>query len=110
MLLDAIKPVALLLSILSLYGVFHTAFLLPALSLEDRLRASLLTLALAACIALLSGLLFQETDDPAHASSSLIATLPIQLFLWTTAAIVVLFAVSWYLETYVILRPTIRRY
>ena len=106
MLLDTLKPVALLISILSLYGVFHTAFLLPATSLEDRIEHGLLLLALAACIATVSGLLFRESETGVPLS----ATLPVRLFLWTSAAMLILFAVSWYVETFVVLYRDTRRY
>ncbi len=114
MLLDVIKPGALLLCMLSLCAVFHATFLVPAASVEDRLRHGLLLLLLAGCIAIVSGLLFQ--DSATHEASSpadktgLMATLPMQVFLWTTVALSILFAVSWYLETYCVFYRDTRRF
>jgi hypothetical protein len=105
MLLDTLKPFALLVSILALYGVFHAAFLLPATSVDERIRSGLMLLALAGCIAIASGMLFRESDGV-----KLSATLPVRLFLWTSAAMVMLFAVSWYVETFVVLYRDTRRY
>ena len=118
MLLDLAQPAAFLLSILSLASVFHAAFLLPASTLEERLDAGLLRLALAAAIAIVAALIFREADaegdarfnadfrahfgagfDGSTAHPSLFTTLPLQLFCWATSVMIVLFAVSWYIET-----------
>ena len=56
MLLEIAKPVALLLCILSLYGVFYTAFLVQPSDLEQRIWNSLELLSIAAGICLVSGL------------------------------------------------------
>lgn len=103
MLLELAKPIALLLCLLSLYAVFHTAFLIPASDLHNRICDSLELLALAGGISLISGLLFAES---ASASSTietrLIATLPIQIFCWASCTMLFLFVASWYLETHCI--------
>ncbi|WP_263383924.1 hypothetical protein [Granulicella arctica] len=128
MVLDIAKPVALLLSILSLFSVFHAAFLVTATTVNDRIDDSLFRLAFAAGIAIISGLLFREaerdyearfdaefnaffgtTTAPAPAPS-LAKTLPVRVFCWATAAMIILFAVSWYIETYVVLYNDIQRY
>jgi hypothetical protein len=106
MLLELAKPVALLLCLLSLYALFHTAFLstgspellLPNQALNDKILDSLLVSALSTGICLVSGLLFREGTPEPHASLS--ATLPLQLFYWATGIMLLLFIVSWYLETY----------
>ena len=114
MLLELARPVALLLCILSLYAVFHTAFLVPATGLEQTIWNSLQLLAVAAGISLVGGLIFQEPpsgafqEPPSCANvapmpgrrlngTRLIATLPMQLFCWTSIAILVLFIAAWYL-------------
>lgn len=124
MVLELAQPIAFLLSILSLYSVFHAAFLTPA-SLDDRIHHALLRLAFAAAIAVVSAYIFREADLQADArfdaefaahfgrgfgspstqppTPSLVTTLPLRLFCWTVAAMAVLFAVSWYVETYVVL-------
>lgn len=116
MLLELARPVALLLCILSLYAVFHTAFLVPGTGLEQTIWNSLQLLAVAAGISLVSGLIFQEQpsqeppsqEPPSGArvapmpgerlnGTRLIATLPMQLFCWTSIAILALFIAAWYL-------------
>lgn len=106
MLLELARPVALLLCILSLYAVFHTAFLVPATGLEQTIWNSLQLLAVAAGISLVSGLIFLEPPSDAEIApmpgqrlngTRLVATLPMQLFCWTTIAIVALFLAAWYL-------------
>jgi hypothetical protein len=108
MLLELAKPVALLLCLLSLCALFHTAFLalgsnelmLPNQALHDRVLDSLLLFTLSAGICLISGLLFRETETNTHLSLS--ATLPVQLFYWATGIMLLLFVLSWYLETHCI--------
>jgi hypothetical protein len=106
MLLELAKPAALLLCLLSLYALFHTAFLstgspdllLPTQALHDRIVDSLLLFGLSAGICIVSGLLFREAASEPHLSLS--ATLPLQLFYWATGIMLLLFIVSCYLETY----------
>jgi hypothetical protein len=98
MLLELARPVALLLCILSLYAVFHAAFLFPGTSLEKTIWDSLELLALAAGISLVSGLIFLDPEPGTRLSSTrLVATLPMQLFCWTSLAILTLFIAAWYL-------------
>lgn len=111
MLLELARPVALLLCILSLYAVFHTAFLVPGTGLEQTIWNSLQLLAVAAGISLIGGLIFQEQPSQEQPSGArvapmpgerlngtrLIATLPMQLFCWTSIAILALFIAAWYL-------------
>jgi hypothetical protein len=91
MLLELAKPVALLLCLLSLLTVFHTVFftledpqllLQPHQALRDRIIDSVLLLALS-------------------------ATLPLQLFYWATAIMLLLFPLASFLETHYIFTPTI---
>ena len=106
MLLEIAKPVALLVCLLSLFAVFHTAFLVPGSfaflvpgpELQDRIVDSLLLLAISAGICVVSGLIFREAEP----GPSLAATLPLKIFYWAAGTMLVLFVVSWYLETYCI--------
>jgi hypothetical protein len=100
MFVEIAKPVTLVFCILSLYAVFHAAFLSPATNVDQRLYDSLAMLALAAGISIVSGLIFREAQKPNAASTRLTATLPVQVFCWASAVMAVLFVVSWYLETY----------
>ena len=100
MLLELAKPVALLLCLLSLYAVFHTAFLVPASDLHQRIFDSLELLAVAAGISLVAGLIFCESA-PVD-SARLAASLPIQVFCWACSTMVLFFVVCWYLESHCI--------
>ncbi len=111
---EVAKPVALALCLISLYAVFHAAFLIPASEWDDRLWKALELLPVAAGICWVSGLLFRESehsksgrDEPEH-RPAITATLPMQLFGWATALMLVFFAVAWYLETYCIFYRDIR--
>jgi hypothetical protein len=100
MFLELAKPVALLLSILSLFASFRAAFLIPASELHTRIHDGVVFLLVAAAISILGGLLFREADIPYRGQTSLAATLPVQLFCWATSIMLVLFGVSWFLETF----------
>jgi hypothetical protein len=108
MLLELAKPIALMLCMLSLCGVFYTAFMAPAVNLEQKTWECLILLSLAAGICLTSGLIFRSAGDDGGAN--LTATLPVQMFLWATCWMVVLFVVSWYVETHYILFKDVRRF
>ena len=113
MVLELAKPVALLCSILSLLGVFHSAFLEPAADVEQRLIGSLGPLLLAAGIALMSGLAFQArwrtgANHRSEYRASLIETFPVRIFCWSVAGMTVLFILSWYLEAHCIFYRDIR--
>ena len=99
--LELAKLASLLLTILSMYALFHTVFLSPVLPFDERLLESLKMLALAAGAAMLSGLIFRDWARQAGLVNVRVrATLPVRMFLWTSAGMLVLFAVCWYLETY----------
>jgi hypothetical protein len=103
------KPIALVLCILSLYGVFHAAFLNPGSDLDQRIWESLVLLALAAGISITSGLIFREMPRESSAGSArLSATLPVQMFCWASSVMLVLFVVSWYLENHCVFYRDIR--
>ncbi len=108
MLAEIARPIVLVLCILSLYGVFHAAFLVPASTLDQRIFDSLGLLVPAAGIALASGLIFREAvTNPAH-HPRLISTLPVQMFCWASAIMFILFLVAWYLEAHCIFYRDIR--
>jgi hypothetical protein len=108
MLQEAVKPIALLLCLLSLCAVFYTAFLLPASGLEQRIWDSTILLSLAAGICMSSGMIFREpTPDGLE---PILQTLPVQLFCWATAMMAALFVVSWGLETYCVFYRDVRRF
>ena len=109
MLVEVAKPVTLIICILSLYAVFYAAFLDPASDLEQRIWESLGLLALAAAISLVSALIFREASHESYARSArLRETLPVQMFCWAAGAMVVLFAVSWYLRSYCVFYRDVR--
>ncbi len=108
MLAEAMKPIALLLCLLSLCAVFYTAFLVPAAGFEQRLLDSTVLLSLAAGISLASGMIFRAATP--HGLQPVTRTLPVQVFCWATGAMVVLFFASWYLETYCIFYKDVRRF
>jgi hypothetical protein len=101
MLVEVAKPVTFILCILSLYAVFHAAFMVPASDLNQKIYQSMLLLALSAILSVISGLSFRaaESEPQAH-HTRLISTLPLQVFCWAAGAMLVLFLVSLYLETH----------
>jgi hypothetical protein len=107
MLLEVAKPVTLVFCILSLYAVFDAAFLSLSIDLHQRIYESLLRIALAALISVISGLIFRDAT-PRTRRSALVTTLPVQIFCWAASIMLVLFVVSWYLETHCIFYRDIR--
>jgi len=109
MLEEVARPISLISCILSLYAVFSAAFLTPASDMHQRICDALAMLALAAGISLIGGLVFRgETQEPDGRTVRLRATLPVQLFCWASAIMLVLFIVSWYLETYCVFYRDVR--
>lgn len=106
--MEIVKPIALLLCMLSLFAVFYTAFLVPASDLEQRSWDSLVLLSLAAGICLASGMIFRESTQ--SGVGSLTSTLPVQMFLWAAFLMLAWFVASWYLETYCIFYKDVRRF
>jgi len=100
-LLEFGRAIALIVSILSLYPVMLSAFFVPGTGWEDRLFLSLYRVAVAACVCFASGLLFAYRPRASiKAVGAVMTTLPVRLFLWAMGVMMVLFAVSWYLEEY----------
>src|SRR6185437_10311535 len=111
MLLEVAKPIALLLCMLSLCAVFHTAFLIPASDLHQTILDSLELLSLAAGISVISGLIFRESvKEPSADSKGLMATLPLQVFYWAVGIMLLLFLCCWYLESHCVFYRDIRRF
>jgi hypothetical protein len=107
MLVEVAKPVTLVFCILSLYAVFDAAFLSLSIDLHQRIYESLFRVALAALIAVISGLVFRDAA-PSARRSAFVTTLPVQMFCWAASIMLVLFVVSWYLETHCIFYRDIR--
>ncbi len=109
MLVEVAKPVVVIFCILSLYALFHAAFLVPASDMHQRVCDSLGLLALAATISLIGGFIFRDARQAQVGSKArLTATLPIQLFCWGSGAMFVLFVVSWYVENHCIFYRDVR--
>jgi hypothetical protein len=106
-LLELAKPFALILCIAVLGGVFYTAFLIPAVDLQENLWDTLTLLSLAAGICGASGMLFR---DQTGEGSALLRTLPVQLFLWAVGVMAVMFVSAWFLETHFILYRNVHWY
>jgi hypothetical protein len=101
MILELLRPLSFFLSMLSLYPVMLSAFFVPGARWEGRLETALLRAALAACICLLSGLLYtRDAHYNAAAQESILSTLPVRLFFCAMAGMAVLFALSWWLDVY----------
>ena len=101
MFLELAKFVSLLLSILSLNAVLHSAFLEPGSNLQQRLLPSLDMLLLAAAVCLSSGYIFRAWElrvGKRHAS--LVGSLPMLIFWWGGGTIALLYALAWLLERY----------
>ena len=101
MLLELARPFSFFLSLLSLFPVMMSAFFIPGSRWEERLEMALLRVAFSACVCFASGILYswhsRTTPEPAE---PLMETLPVRLFMWALAAMALLFALSWWLETY----------
>jgi hypothetical protein len=102
-LIEVAKPVAFILCVVSLYALFIHAFLLPSNDMHEKICDCLSLLMLAAGMSLISGLIFQRaTPGQSMLDTQLLATLPVQLFCWASSIMLVLFLVSWYLESHCI--------
>jgi hypothetical protein len=109
MLVELAKPIALLLCLLSLCAVFHTAFLVPASDLHQTIWDSLELLSLAAGISVTGGFIFRESPAERSAGETRLATtLPVQVFCWAAGTMLLLFVSSWYLETHCIFYRDVR--
>jgi hypothetical protein len=77
--------------------------------MHQRICDTLARLALAAAICLISGLIFRKaTPGPHSGSTRLTATLPVLVFCWASGTMLILFVVSWYLESHCIFYRDVR--
>lgn len=111
MLLEILRPLSFFVSLLSLFPVLMTAFFVPGTRWEERLEMALLRVVISACLSFASGFLYSRPAlglSPAStaAAEPLFSTLPVRLFFWSIAGMALLFALSWWLETYYV--PMIR--
>jgi hypothetical protein len=114
-LLEFAKLAALLLCMLSLYGVFrtlffsfedpHTILLQPPEILTSRLLYALLLIVISAAISFLGAVIFRESEPRPH--PSLTATLPLQMFSWSTGIMLTIFFLARFLESHYIFTPKI---
>jgi hypothetical protein len=101
MILELLRPLSFFLSLLSLYPVMLSAFFVPGTHWEERLEMALARVVVAACVCFASGLLYAwHPRSSPEAGESLLSTLPVRLFLWAMGGVVVLFALSWWLDVY----------
>lgn len=104
MFLELAKFVSLLLAILSLDAVIHTAFLEPGSNLEHQLWPAVRMLLLAAAVSLGSGCVFRlwQQQQAGRRASSVAGSLPMLIFWWASGVITLIFAVAWIVERYVL--------
>jgi peptidoglycan biosynthesis protein MviN/MurJ (putative lipid II flippase) len=101
MILELLRPLSFFLSMLSLYPVMLSAFFVPGARWEERLEMALLRVALAAAVCFGSGLLYAwHSPNGAASQEPILSTLPMRLFLCAMGGMVVLFALSWWLDAY----------
>jgi hypothetical protein len=99
------KFASLLLSILALDAVFHTAFLEPGGHLEEQLLPALRMLLLAAAISLVSGYLFRQEEKKSgqgvlRHDGSVAGSLPMMIFWWGSGVMAILYCLAWLVERY----------
>ena len=99
--LELIKPVALVVCLLSLFAVFRVLFFSPELDLEQVGWQSAMLLSLAAGIAISSGMIF--LPDGARGVGNCLRTLPVQLFCWGVGIMAVMFVAAQYCEAHCII-------
>lgn len=99
--LELIKPVALTLCLLSLCAVFQVVFFAPELDVEHMGWKAIVLLALAAGIAISSGMIF--LPDEARGLGACVRTLPMQIFCWGVGTMAVMYVAAQYCEAHCIL-------
>jgi hypothetical protein len=101
--LELARFASLLLAILALNAVLHTAFLAPGRTLAQQLLPALRMLLLAAGVSVASGLLFcWEETRATRRARPLARSLPMMVFWWGSGLLSLLFAASWFVERYVL--------
>jgi hypothetical protein len=107
--IELAKAVTFIFCILSLYALFMTAFLVPSSDMHQKICDSVSLLMLAAGMSLINGLIFlRATPESRAGNARLMTTLPVQLFVWSSGIMLVLFIVSWYLENHCIFYRDVR--
>ena len=95
--LEVAKAISFLLTILSLYPVLLAAFFEPNTDWQQRMTSAALRLLIAACVAIISGLIFTwPAKSNPDAKTMLIQTLPLKVFLSAAGFITLLFFAGWY--------------
>lgn len=99
MLLEFAKAISFFLCIITLYHAAIHSFFLPGTRWSERLAYALVRLAFAACVCLLSGILFlvPAPNNPDR-DLTLSHTPPVRLYLWSLACMAALFALGWFLS------------
>ena len=105
MFLEVAKFASLLLSILTLDAVFHTAFLEPGSHLEQQLLPAVRMLLLAAAVSLGSGFIFRAGErrsgqGAVRQDGSVAGSFPMMIFWWGSGVMALLFALAWLVERY----------
>ena len=105
MLLELLRPLSFFAGMLSFYPVMLSAFFVPGTRWEERLYVALLRVAVSACICFASGLLYahpapNEPSASGEAADRLLGTLPVRLFFSAVSGLTLVFALSWWLDTY----------
>jgi hypothetical protein len=103
--LELAKFASLLVSILLLDAVFHTAFLEPGGHLEEQLLPALRMLLLAAAVSLVSGYIFRSGErragqETVRDDGSVAGSLPMMIFWWGSGIMALLFFLAWLVERY----------
>ena len=97
--LDLLKAVATAATVAAIYRVGIAAFFSPATRWEDRVVDGVARLAIAVCVAIAGGMLFvwPSRKNPDR-GRPLVLALPVQMLLWSTILMALLFAASLYLS------------
>ena len=97
--LEFAKAISFFFCIVVLYQTAIHTFFLPGTRWRERLIFALARLAFAACVCLLSGLLFLwPTRTNPDRNLTLSHTPPVRLYLWSLACMAGLFVVGWFLS------------
>lgn len=107
-LVEAAKPMALVLCMAALCTVFSAAFLDPTVDANQATRDLLALFGLAAGICAASGMLFCDGVD--GRPGAVMRTLPVQMFLWAAGVMAVMYLASGYLETHCVFYRDVRRF
>lgn len=107
MIVEILKPVALILCLVSLCAVFQVVFLTAGLDPEQNGWNLLMLLCLWTGISVSSGMLFLAAEQGGTAGC--MRTLPMQIFFWGAGTMLLMFFAARYLEMHWILFRDVRR-